>query len=147
MTSITHSISINCPVQQVFDFVSNFENDKYWWEAVIETQKLTPGPIGVGTEFDELTKVLFVRVQNHLRVTKHQPPTLICYRNESPQLSYDLEYHFAPEQNGTTFTLVATLEFKGALRLLFPIAMSTLHGQLDRSFDILKRHLESHAQA
>ncbi len=144
MTNITYSVDIKRPIQQVFDFVGNFENDKYWWKAVDETTKLTPGPIGVGSEFDQRSRVLFVVIQNHLRVIDYQPPTLIRYRNESPQLAYDLEYHFTPTADGTKFTLVAELEAKGALKWLLPLTMNTLYGQLRKYFNELKQYLESH---
>mgnify|MGYP000435638004 CR=1 FL=1 len=53
MTHISYSVNIERPIQYVFDFVGNFENDKYWWKAVNVTKKLTVGPMAVGTEFDK----------------------------------------------------------------------------------------------
>jgi len=144
VTHISYSVNIERPIQHVFDFVGNFENDKYWWKAVNVTKKLTAGPMAVGTEFDQLSKVMFISIHNHLRVIDYQPPTLIRYRNESPQLAYDLEYHFAPKGEGTTFTLIADLTPHGALKWLFPITMSTLHQQLKLYFNALKTYLETH---
>jgi len=41
--------------------------------------------------------------------------------------------------------LQADLELKGVLKRLLPLTMSTLHGQLDRYFTLLKHYLESQA--
>jgi hypothetical protein len=144
MTPIAYSINIQRPIHQVFDFVSNFENDKYWWKSVIKTQKLTPGPVGVGTESDQVAKLLFVTVHNRLCVTEYHPPDLIACRNESPQLAYDLQYHFTEEGNTTKFTLMADLEPKGVLKWLLPITMRVLYRQLHMYFQELKTYLEAH---
>ena len=53
MIHISYSVNIERPIQHVFDFVGNFENDKYWWEAVNVMRKLTARPMAVGTEFDK----------------------------------------------------------------------------------------------
>ncbi len=144
MPHITYSINIQRPIQDVFEFVSNFENDKYWWKAATETQKLTPGPVGVGTEFDEVAKVLFVTVHNRLCVTEYHPPDQLACRNESPQLAYDLQYLFTVEGNTTKFTLMADLIPKGVLKWLLPFTMNALYGQLRMYFQELKTYLEAH---
>lgn len=144
MTHIAYSINIQRPIHQVFDFVSNFENDKYWWKSVTKTQKLTPGPVGVGTTFDQVAKVLFVTVHNRLCVTEYHPPDMIASRNESPQLAYDVQYHFTVEGDTTKYTLTADLEPKGVLKWLLPITMSALYRELRVYFQALKTYLEAH---
>ena len=142
MTPITYSVDIERPIQEVFDFVGNFENDKHWWKAVNTTKKLTPGPIAVGSEFDQLSKLMFITIHNHLCVIDYQPPTLIRYRNESSQLAYDLDYQFSTMGNNTTFTLVAELRPQGVLKWLLPLTMTTLYKQLKMYFGELKQYLE-----
>ncbi len=144
MTQITYSINIQRPIHQVFDFVCNFENDKYWWKSVIKTQKLTPGPVGVGSEFDQVAKLMFVTVHNRLCVTAYHPPDQMASRNESPQLAYDVQYHFTEEGNTTRYTLTADLDPKGVFKWLLPITMSVLYGQLQMYFQELKTYLEAH---
>jgi hypothetical protein len=143
LTEISHSILIDCPAERVFHFVTNLENDHYWWKAVLDTQKVIPGAIGLNTEFKQHSKVLFVTIDNHLRITEWQPPRLARYVNESQQLAYTVDYICTPEGHQTRFTLKADLTLKGALKLIFPLTMSTLHSQLDRYFKLLKHHLET----
>ncbi len=143
-TPISHSINIQRPIHQVFDFVTNFENDKYWWKSVTKTQKLTPGPVGVGSEFDQVAKLMFLTVHNHLCVLEYRRPDQITSRNESPQLAYDVQYHFTEEGNTTKFTLTADLIPKGVFKWLLPITMGVLYGQLHSYFQELKTYLESH---
>ena len=143
MTLVTHSIFIDRPPAEVFAFVTDFRNDNLWWKSVIHTEKVTPGDIAVGTQFIQDSKVLFVVIKGHLEVLEWNPPRLVRYRNESSNLLYDLLYQFDAEGSGTRFTLEASLEMKGALRLLKPITMQTLHGKLRTYFGLLKDVLEN----
>ncbi|HXD10862.1 MAG TPA: hypothetical protein VN653_12430 [Anaerolineales bacterium] len=42
-------ILINRPLPEVFAFVTNHSNDKYWKRFVAESRKITASPIGMGT--------------------------------------------------------------------------------------------------
>ena len=142
MTPITQSIIINCSQQDLFDFVTDFRNDTKWWKPVIRTEKTTNGDINIGTQFIQYAKVMFITVENNLKVTEWQPPEYVTYSNESPQLSYSLRYEFQPTEQGTQFTLFAELEMKGLLLILKPITMWKLQGQLEKYFGLLKKIME-----
>ena len=143
MTRISHSIVIERPVSEVFNFVTNFENDHYWWKAVSYTRMLTDGPIGEGSEFEQVASVMFVPIRNSLTITSWLPPHSATYTNNSKQLAYELEYRFTPDGQATRFDLNATLAPKGILHAMLPLTMKVLHSQLDKFFGILKHHLES----
>lgn len=142
-TEISHSTWINCPIDTVFYFVTNLENDHYWWKAVLESKKLTPDAVGLGSKFHQHSKVLFVSIDNHLQITEWQPPTLARFVNQSAQLAYTVDYICSTKGGGTRFTLKADLIMKGWLKRFFPLTMNTLHRQLDRYFGLLKTHLEA----
>lgn len=147
MTHITHSIIIARPVEEVFTFVTDLENDRYWWRTLSLTRKLTAGPVRLGTEFDQAAQVGWAKVRNHLRITDWQPPSQAVYRNESAQLAYTVVYTFTPEAGGTRYRLAADLEPKGLLKWLLPLTLRVLRGQLDSHFKGLKAYLESPAHA
>ena len=142
MTPISHSIVIARSQEDVFNFVTDFRNDTKWWKPVIRTRMITDGTMKVGSEFEQTAKVMFVTVKNKLIVTDWHPPQYADYINESPQLPFKLRYQFDEVEGGTRFTLIAELEMKGALGLLKPITMWTLHRQLNSFFGLLKQVLE-----
>ena len=49
MTTITGSILIRRPIEQVFDFVADERNEPVYNPQMRSVEKTTPGPIGVGT--------------------------------------------------------------------------------------------------
>ena len=142
MTPITYSIIIERSQADVFNFVTDFRNDDKWWKPVEHTEKITEGDMQVGSEFLQHAKVMFIKVQNHLKVTAWHPVDYVEYVNESNQLPYSLRYEFETVDKGTKFTLSAELEMKGLLRLLKPFTMRSLDRQLETYFGVLKRHLE-----
>lgn len=103
---VSHSITIACPQNTVFKFVTDFRNDTKWWKRVIQTEKLTDGEMGVGSEFLQYSYVMLgLKVRNHLKVLEYSPPDYVVYVNESSQLAYDLRYSFLSQGQGhTTFT-------------------------------------------
>jgi uncharacterized protein YndB with AHSA1/START domain len=54
---------INRPVEQVFAFVSDLENDPPWSGAA-EMRRTSPGPVGIGTAFRQRDRFLG-RLQAH----------------------------------------------------------------------------------
>jgi hypothetical protein len=46
MTTITQSVTVNRPVEQVWDFISNFENTTRWSRGVLEARQTPRRPSG-----------------------------------------------------------------------------------------------------
>ena len=45
------TITIDRPIESVFDFLADGENDKKFSARIIEIAKTTDGPVGVGTRY------------------------------------------------------------------------------------------------
>lgn len=56
MIHFTASIDINRPRDDVFDFIADFEHMPTWNYFVTRVDKLTPGPIDVGTRFHQVRR-------------------------------------------------------------------------------------------
>lgn len=141
-TAIKYAVVINRSPSEVFNFVTDFRNDTRWWKPVIRTEKVTDGDIMQGTKFIQYSKVMFVTIQGHLQVIEWNPPLWVKYRNESPQLPYDLLYKFDAFEGKTRFSLEADMQMRGVLKVLKPITMWILHRQLKKYFWLLKEVME-----
>ena len=51
MAAINGSIEIDCPVEEVFDFVADERNEPKYNPDLLQSTKVTDGPITVGTQF------------------------------------------------------------------------------------------------
>jgi uncharacterized protein YndB with AHSA1/START domain len=43
------SIVINRPIEEVFGFLTNLENDAKWRREQVDAKKTSEGPVGIGT--------------------------------------------------------------------------------------------------
>ena len=57
MVHYNTSILINRPVDQVFDFMTQIDNNEELAEDVVASWKLTDGPVGLGTQMTERVRV------------------------------------------------------------------------------------------
>lgn len=51
MVDVTVSTKINRPVDQVFAFVADMENEPQWHTDALEVKRLSGGQVGIGTSF------------------------------------------------------------------------------------------------
>ena len=56
MIRFSNTLTINRPVEEVFELVSNFENMPKWNYFVVSVRKVSDGPIGMGSSFDQVRK-------------------------------------------------------------------------------------------
>jgi carbon monoxide dehydrogenase subunit G len=56
MTTITQSVTVNRPVEEVWSFISDFENTTRWSRGVLEARQTSDGPLGVGSMLQTVVK-------------------------------------------------------------------------------------------
>ena len=72
MARFNQSVVINQPVERVFAFVSDFENDPPW-SGVTGVRRTSAGPLGVGTTFQLTRRLLGRCLDVILEVTRYLP--------------------------------------------------------------------------
>jgi uncharacterized protein YndB with AHSA1/START domain len=136
------SVVINRPVEQVFAFISDLENDPPWSGAA-EMRRTSPGPVGVGTSYQQRDRFLGRRLELTLRVVGYEPDRKVTVTT-SRLLSFAASRMVEPVGQGATrVTFVGGGRAGGAWRpaepLLEALGTRRLRSQLGR----LKRPLES----
>jgi hypothetical protein len=54
VTTFENTVLIARPIEDVFAFLSDLENVPKWNYAIVETRKVSEGPIGVGTTYQQV---------------------------------------------------------------------------------------------
>ena len=75
MVRLEFSIEIQRSAEDVFELVGNPENDVKWQDAVLEVEKLTPGPIRTGTRYRHTLKILGKRMQVDVEFIERKAPS------------------------------------------------------------------------
>src|SRR4051794_10328234 len=98
------STVIDRPVEEVFAFLADGENDKKFSSRVLEIAKTTDGPVGVGTVYKSTVKDAGMKSAREFEITEFEQPTKIRWTERSknsvtvPEGGYDLE----PAGDGAT---------------------------------------------
>jgi carbon monoxide dehydrogenase subunit G len=111
--------TIDRPIEQVFAFLADGENDPKFSPRVIEIAKRTDGPPGVGTIYASTVKDAGMRSKREFELTEFDSPVRIRWREISKNLVTAPEggYDLLAEGNRTRLTVFNVLEGTGRRRV------------------------------
>lgn len=132
---------VDRPQKDVFDYTADFSNIARWDPGVVSSHKITPGPIGEGTEFD--LEVRFGRgtVPMIYRITDFEPETRVVLVGEGEELHAVDEIRFDTQDNMTRIDYTADLTFHNYMRFLTPVIGPALRKVGERALDGLSEAL------
>jgi uncharacterized protein YndB with AHSA1/START domain len=119
------TVKIDRPIEEVFDFLADGENDPKFSPRVLEIRKTTDGPPGVGTVYASTVKDAGMKTKREFELTEFERPTRIRWAERSKNLITASEggYDLAPDGDGTRVTIHNVLEGHGPGKLLAPLAL------------------------
>src|SRR5262249_43201331 len=118
-------------VGDVFDYVVDLMRHVEWQGNVLFLDQLTPPPLGVGTQFLEVSQVLGRRFETIAGVVEFEPPFRIRYRTVDGPVPFETLYRLSDEGGGTTRI---ELEFAGDVRDFFGVSESVVESVTAREF-------------
>lgn len=140
---ITHQsrVWIHRPVDEVFAFVSNKENDLQWQSGLVEVHQ-APGPVGVGTQIDEVYSFLGRKMDGKLEVTEYEPSKKITTKSIGGPFHIQYSCILEEGNGGTQFTMNMEMKPEGFFTLAEPIVGANLKKSVDTDLASLKKVLE-----
>ena len=141
---VENTITIEQPIEEVFEYVSTPENDPTWVSASIRNQRTSPGPMRVGMTIEEDVKIFGRTSRDTWEVTEYEPPTLVAYRATSGLLCGGVvRLRCEPVEGGTRLTHAVEYEPHGiyykTIAPLMPWASKRLLASMDRTLkDLLE---------
>ena len=139
------SVVIDRPIDQVFAFLADGENDKKFSARVVEISKTTDGPSGKGTVYKSTVKDAGFKTKREFELTEFEPPTRIRWTERSKNLvtaplgGYDL----VADGEGTQLTFFNELEGHGLGKLLAGPALKSARKGADDFAQAIKRAVEA----
>src|SRR5688572_33399011 len=97
------TVLIERPIEEVFAFLADGENDPKFSPRVLEIAKTTDGPVGVGTVFASTVKDAGMKTKREFELTEFEAPTKIRWREISKNIVTAAEggYDLSPAEGGT----------------------------------------------
>jgi uncharacterized protein YndB with AHSA1/START domain len=136
---------IDRPIEEVFAFLADGENDPKFSPRVLKIAKTTDGPPGVGTVYASTVKDAGVKTKREFRITEFEAPTRIRWTEISKNLVTASEggYDLAPEGGGTRVTIYNVLEGHGVGKLIAPLALRSARKGADDFGKAIKAAVEA----
>ncbi len=146
---IEYSILINRPIEDVFAYVSNVENWPQWISGASETKQTSPGPMGVGTTFTQVSHYLGRQFEVNARVTEYEPNRKFAVVNDGKPVPYGntITLEWAGGSTRLHNVLTASGDVGGLFKLAEPIMERMFRRQFEKDHENLKDLLEAHAEA
>ena len=145
MASFENTVTIRRPVEDVFAFLADFENVPTWNHAIVETRKVSPGPVGVGTTYRQ-TRSVPRRSEEGFQVTVFEPASRLQVQGEIGPFRARVNYLLEPMGGGTRLTNAVELGSSGLLTVVAPLATTRVKSAVAANLDTLKQILEQGGQ-
>ena len=112
--------------KDVFQFVTDSANAPKVIPSVVRMEKLTDGPIGVGTRYQE-TRLIDGKEQTaELEIVAFDSGSRYSVRNEAQGIETIYEYDLHPENDGTRILLTCHVNAKGLKKAVVPVLVNIL---------------------
>ncbi len=143
MANYEQSVWINRPVEEVFEYATNPENEPLWNTGMQESEITSEGPLGVGTKVRSMNRVLGRSVESTWEVTEYEANRRKAVKSTSGPIPFEATSVFESVEGGTKLTFTIQAEAGGIFRLIAPVIIRMGKKQTETSFANLKEMLET----
>jgi carbon monoxide dehydrogenase subunit G len=142
VTVIRNAVDIRCPPQHAFAYLSDLRSELDWNPACQRMEKLTDGPVGVGTRYRGKWKG---GPTVEVEVVDFDPPTTWTAHNPGA-VEVTFTCRLEPVAGGTRLTAAFDARPHGWFRLVFPLFLVMIRRQERQNMVHLRDALERDAR-
>jgi len=143
MIRIETRVVINRPIDEVFEFVSDVENNPLWQSSIIEGRQTSAGPLGVGTTIMTISRYLGFQFKTDWEVIEYEPNKKYVAKSVSGHGQAKGTWEFQSVASGTRIDLVAEMGLSGLFRIVEPTLKKIGQRETEKEFAALKELLEA----
>lgn len=145
MPRLEISETIDRPVEEVWAYVSNPQNDVQWQASARDREVITDGPLGTGSRIRGVDQFLGRKAEYVSEITEWEPNRRFSTRTVEGPISSELHVTLEPVESRTRLTGEAIAEsglggFFG--KMAEPLVVKIFHRQLQSELGTLKDLLE-----
>ena len=142
MGRISGEILIKRQVEQVFDYVADQRNEPIYNPQMLHSEKITDGPVRVGTRFRATAQSGRRELEMLIEVTEYQRSSRFGSRTTMSSVDVDGGLTFEPVNEATRMSWSWDVRPRGSLRLLAPLVARLGRRQEQTIWTALKDQLE-----
>lgn len=112
MIQIQVNVFIRQPVERVFEYVTDPNNNAMWQSGVLETAITSKGPFGAGSTYTCINRFMGMRLESAGEIVAYEPNRLCAYLFTTGAVSGQTRFTFESQNGGTLLTTSGWLELK-----------------------------------
>jgi carbon monoxide dehydrogenase subunit G len=143
MASLTRSIVIERPIEDVFAVVTDVTKTGRWFPGDVEEHWVTPPPHGVGSVRHAVVTIMGRKAENDATVTEFDPPRRGVMAGAQQGVRWTATITCAPEGDGTRLGMEFEATAGLALRMFVRPFMNWYGDSWTTGLANLKRMMES----
>jgi uncharacterized protein YndB with AHSA1/START domain len=136
-------ITIERAAEEVFDFVADERNEPQYNPRMTHAEKISPGPIGVGTRFRSVMTGTGPAVEMTIEYTAYDRPNRLASTTHLSNMDIEGVLLFEPVSDGTRMQWIWDIEPRGLYKLIGPLVQRMGERQERAIWTGLKHLLEA----
>jgi hypothetical protein len=143
MAHICGEVTIDAPVEEVFDLVADERNEPRYNPRIVRAEMLSEGPVGRGARFVAEPKGMGAKGRMTLEVLEYDRPHRLHNVVRSSYMQADGTLTFEEVDGGTRLRWDWDMGLVGRMRVLSPVLALIGPGWERRNWVGLKQYMES----
>jgi uncharacterized protein YndB with AHSA1/START domain len=112
MIDIDETVYIDLPIEKVFEFTTDLNNNIRWQTDVSVAEQTSDGPLGLGATYRCVNRFLGQRLETEGYVSRFEPHRVCTFRFTSGGVGGESSFLFEPVNGGTRVTTRARLNLE-----------------------------------
>ena len=137
MAKVELSLWIDRPPQEVFDYLTDLRRLGEWQPATQDVR------VEDESHYTQLMRLMGKTIESQIEVTEREPPSRFAIRTRGGPVEFRVVHGLEEERGGTRLRVDGEGEATGLFRLGGGVTVKAAEQELRRSFDRLKKVLES----
>lgn len=139
MIDVAIDVAVARPVDEVYEYFSDFRNENEWNVVSRNTRLLSDGPIGVGSRFCGD----YERMGNmEYEILEYDHPRRLKVRGRSNNMDWISTFEFEPNGPGTIMRGTMAMRPKGLMRIVAPLMGGMVRAQTQKGMASFKATME-----
>jgi uncharacterized membrane protein len=143
MARIEERVDIKRPADVVFAYTTHAKNWPKWQSTMPEAEQTSPGPVGVGTTFKGVIRMMGRSMKWTAKATEYEPNRKFGKSIACASVTNEQHNAYDPIEGGTRFTIVYEMKVGGLMKLFSPMIVSSTRKGLRKALNNLKSLLET----
>lgn len=143
MIRVEEIIHIEKRPEQVFQFISNFENNPLWQGGMVACTFTTEPPLRVGSRYDQKAKFLGKDIISTFEVIAYQADHLVSAKSIAGSFPIQFTRTVTELNGGARVRALIEGESSGFFRIARPLMQWMVRRSIHRDYQTLKKILEA----